>query len=743
MGHDPSAQERARAAELLLSSGGGPHSLAEGALARPGAESLGWMVRTLRAVLDADFVFVGELAGEILERVHSVAVDVRAGPSEPFEYSLAGTPCEDVVKQSACIHARDVVRHFPDDALLAAMAVESYVGTPLHNDQGQVVGLLVALWKRPLTAPESALATLELFAPRAGAELGQRQAARQLELVVETIAADPADDVFRTLARALYRALRLRVTFVSEILDEQMTRARTVALCRDGVLIDDFEYALDDTPCKVLYERGTLVHPRGLRELYPRDEFLHQMGAESYIGMVCFDANRVPCGHVGAIHDAPLPDDFRSEQLLHVLASRASAELQRRRSESRRKAVEQRLYEAQKMESLGLLAGGIAHDFNNLLVAILGNANLASSGLPAGSTVRSHLAGIETACERAADLARQLLAYSGHGRFVVQPIDLSELVRETSQLLAVTIPKHVKVRQELAEGLPATLADPTQIRQVLMNLVLNAVEAIGAERGEIRLATSLRRVGRAELDGLSIGRELKEGEYVQLSVVDTGAGMDAATQARIFDPLFTTKRAGRGLGLAAVLGIVRGHAGGLRVTSTVGRGSAFDLLLPCTAGPAARSDPSEASSPEWRGTGLVLVADDDELARQTTARIVEHVGFTVTVAADGAAAIEAVRRHGRELRAVLLDLTMPGLSGEEVVRQIRELRPRVPIILMSGYDELETAARFAEQVLAGFLHKPFRMRDAADALRQAVSGSERARPDVIRPRGKPTRRREV
>ena len=378
--------------------------------------------------------------------------------------------------------------------------------------------------------------------------------------------------------------------------------------------------------------------------------------------------------------------------------------------------LERKLQDTQKLESLGVMAGGIAHDFNNLLTAIAGNASLASMELGATSPIQANLSAIKEGSRQAADLCKQMLAYSGRGRFVVQNLSLNRLVEETTHLLQISISKQAVLRFNLYKDLPPIEADATQIRQVIMNLVINASEAIGEKSGIISLNTGLARVDRAYLGGTVMAPELPEGTYVYLEVSDSGCGMTEETRARIFDPFFTTKFSGRGLGLAAVLGIVRGHRGALKVYSEPGRGSTFKLLFPCAPGredSAAQSVPGKA---EWRGHGDALVMDDEESVRSTAAAMLRKLGFTVTLAADGREGVRAFQEDPGKYTIVLTDLTMPHLDGEATFHELRRIRGDVRVILMSGFNEQEAISRFTGKGLASFLQKPFVFEELRNVL---------------------------
>ena len=386
-----------------------------------------------------------------------------------------------------------------------------------------------------------------------------------------------------------------------------------------------------------------------------------------------------------------------------------------------RQQIEKKLLETQKLESLGVLAGGIAHDFNNLLTGILGNAGLARLEL-GENPAADYVAQIEKAALRAADLCKQMLAYSGKGRFQVRRLDLNELLEDTGQLLRISISKRAALRYQLARPLPAVAADATQLRQVVMNLVINASEAIGERSGTITLGTSRVQASAAYLQGALFAGDVPPGDYVCLEIGDDGSGMDAATLARIFDPFFTTKFTGRGLGLAAVLGIVRGHHGAIKVDSEPGRGTTFRILLPAVAGAVQADLPAPAPVAHWRGQGRVLVVDDEETVRQVAARTLEVLGFKVDTASDGIEALDLFRRDASGYCMVLLDLTMPRMDGEETFRQLRLLRPDVKAVLMSGFNKLEAVNRFLGKGLSGFLQKPFEIEALTMELRRVLEG---------------------
>ena len=392
---------------------------------------------------------------------------------------------------------------------------------------------------------------------------------------------------------------------------------------------------------------------------------------------------------------------------------------QRVRAEEEKVSLEAQLRQAQKLESLGVLAGGIAHDFNNLLMTIIGGAHLAAKAIAPASVAQANLKRIRETARRAADLTALLLAYAGHVPPTLEPIDLSKLIRGMMELLTLSASKKATLQWDLTEPLSAVEGDPSQLSQVLLNLVTNASEALGKESGTIVVRTGQMDCTRDHLLQSCLGEKLPEGPYVFLEVNDSGTGMDEATQSRIFDPFFSTKFTGRGLGLATVLGIVRGHGGAICVHSQPGRGSTFRVLLPQgQRGPAV--PPLPPVRERWCGTGTVLLVDDDPDVREVTEYMLRDLGFEVTTAADGRQALEEFRACSDKIAAVLLDMTMPELSGDEVLAAMRHTHPDTPIVLMSGFSKRYAAARIGSKARCAFLKKPFDPADLAAALRSVI-----------------------
>jgi two-component system cell cycle sensor histidine kinase/response regulator CckA len=388
-----------------------------------------------------------------------------------------------------------------------------------------------------------------------------------------------------------------------------------------------------------------------------------------------------------------------------------------------RRNLETQFLHAQKLESLGVLAGGIAHDFNNLLVAMVGNAELALSGLPDTSDSFEHIRDVLVAARRAGELTNQMLAYAGRGDFVVEYVDLNHIVAEMAQILDVSISKMVQLQQELAPGLPAIRADASQIRQIVLNLLTNASEAIGEQPGAITLRTGLLTTNARYMSTCVI--EAPVGDYIYVEVIDTGYGMDHETQARLFEPFFTTKFTGCGLGMAAVQGIVRQHGGTLKLKSKPGVGTRFQVLFPVGDQPseAVTSLPPSRPQESVQIRGTVLVVDDEPLVLRTIKSILERAGLCVLTAQDGVEALKVHATMRDQIDMMLLDLTMPKMSGEEVYAQLQAEGHLPKVVLMSGYTKIDVASRFSGKGFCGLLHKPFSVRELLGAVEAALKVS--------------------
>lgn len=411
-----------------------------------------------------------------------------------------------------------------------------------------------------------------------------------------------------------------------------------------------------------------------------------------------------------------------------LIISTAENITDQKRAEQEREKLQAQLLHAQKLESLGVLAGGIAHDFNNFLTAIMGSASVARRRLPSESAAGGDLDNVIDAARRAASLTRQLVAYAGKGKLDVRVVDLSAEVQQLTNLLRSTISKRIELQLDLAPELPAIRADLSQLQQVVMNLVINAAEALGDTQGQVGIATGTQQLSAEQVAGLIADAAVTCGPYNYVEVQDGGSGMDETTVARIFDPFFTTKFAGRGLGLAAVIGIVRSHGGAIDVRSVPGQGTTFRVYLPVV-------DDQPESVPEsdvwFQGAGTALLIDDDNSVRRAVKGMLEGFGFCVLDTDNGSKGIQLLVADPERINLVLLDMTMPGVSGEETFRELNRIRADVPVVLISGYPEEEALARFADKGPAGFIQKPFSSKELSRKLSRLLRKHPTVRPRAV------------
>jgi PAS domain S-box-containing protein len=454
-----------------------------------------------------------------------------------------------------------------------------------------------------------------------------------------------------------------------------------------------------------------LVHPDDkqvvlsyLMGLVPGDEAQKEFRIITKDGQICWISETIRCeaGEEGEL----------------VLFGAAKDVTERKQAELERDSLAKQLLHAQKLESLGVLAGGIAHDFNNILTAIIGNADLALMRINPESPAIDNLHKIEHAAARAADLARQMLAYSGKGKFVIENLDMNRLLNEMLHMLEVSISKKVELRLNLTPDLPAVEADATQIQQIVMNLVINASEAIGDHTGVISIATSCIDCDKKYLNAFWLTDTIGDGHYVCLEITDTGCGMDRETLDKIFDPFFTTKFTGRGLGMAAVHGIVRGHKGAINIYSEPGKGTTFKVLLPASGKPVEVPD-LDNQRDDWKGKGKVLLVDDEETVRDIGTEMLMELGFTAITANDGREALD-VFKNTPGIYFVILDLTMPHLDGEQCFVALKEISPDIKVLISSGFSEHEVTQKFAGKGLAGFIQKPYKLSAFKEAIRGMV-----------------------
>jgi PAS domain S-box-containing protein len=524
------------------------------------------------------------------------------------------------------------------------------------------------------------------------------------------------------------QGLSLDVVERTEALQRSEARFRTLFECvPDGVLLVDAEEDGGFGGIEDANEVAARMHGYSLAELKTMDyEALSAIGSEP--PMESFEER------VWNLQ----PGETVREELLHrrkdgstfpVEAIGTLVRLQGKqyilafsRDMSERNQARDALFSVQRTESVGLLAGGIAHDFNNLLTAIMGQTNLVLEQLPAHHEGRDHLEKALNAAAKASVLTQQMLAYSGRGRFTIEPLQLNQLIEENLGFLEAALPKQVRFDLDLDEGIPMLTADHGQIQQVIMNLVLNGVEAIGNSPGIITLRTRAVWLDDASTGlGVVRGGHLPPGHYLRLDISDTGCGMSPETLARVFDPFFTTKAHGHGLGLSAVQGIIQGHRGSLAVDSDLGKGTTFHILLPVShqAAPGRAAEPAQPAPSRAR---TVLVVDDEDYMLEVVQDSLEAYGHRALLAQSGEQALELLRREGARLHMILLDLTMPGMDGIETFREIRKLDESIPVVLSSGFAVEEATSQLNGLDLAGFLQKPYMAKDLIRVLEGVTAG---------------------
>lgn len=396
---------------------------------------------------------------------------------------------------------------------------------------------------------------------------------------------------------------------------------------------------------------------------------------------------------------------------------------EQKEAETRRLALEYQMLQAQKLESLGLLAGGIAHDFNNLLTGILGNTDMLLYELPDYLPVQQKLIDIRKAAKKASELTKQMLAYSGKSTFTTEIIDLNGLIDEMSSLFDISISKKVKIIYSLDYETPCISGDTTQISQILMNLVLNASEAI-ENNGEVKISTYMKECNSAEINAFNLNNNITPGNYLVLEISDNGAGIPSDKIKQIFDPFYTTKFTGRGLGLAAVSGIIRSHNAGLQVISRINEGTKFRIFFQPSQQRASSQVIEERKTIDLQKKHItVLVADDESYIRSLTSRMLKTAGFDVLLAENGIDAIRIFRQNIDKIGCIILDLTMPEMDGHEALIELRKISNKLPIIISSGYSEVDITPQFEGENISGFLQKPYQFDELLLIIDKAIKAS--------------------
>ena len=536
----------------------------------------------------------------------------------------------------------------------------------------------------------------------------RKQMEDALALVVAGTSHGFGQDFIRSLVRQLAAALRVRFAFATELCDGREDRVKTLALWQGSGFSKNIEYDTQDTPCAEVVAKKMCYIPKRIQELFPKDTLLQEIGVESYLAIPLFDEAGKPLGHLGVMHDKPMEEGTFGESILRVFASRAGAELERKRAETALEKSHEQLRQAHKMEAIGQLAGGVAHDFNNLLTVINGYCEILLEELPSHFPHRQEIEGIHRAGDRAALLTRQLLAFSRKQMLKLENLNANDVVAELVVMLERIISENIDMRFQKSSVPLMLKADSGQVEQALLNIVINAQDAMNGG-GELTIQTGLVPAGSIENPGFPVNESK---DYVEISVRDTGDGMKEETKRRLFEPFYTTKNVGKatGLGLAVVYGIMRQHDGYIGVESEQGKGTVIKLYFPAVENigiPQTQSN--EAFQLESRGETVMLVEDDDGV-RQIGVRMLKGFGYQVLTARDGVEAIEIFERERENVDLVLLDVVMPRMSGPETYKQMRAFKASLPAIFVTGHDlksEIHELDDYPEGSSIRILRKPY------------------------------------
>ena len=677
----------------------------------------------------AEIVLIGAVRLAETERIEVHSLYSRTGKIDITEYDACDSPCRAVVTEGVTVVVPSGFgTHYPKDAAAQQFGLESYVGVPLKGSNGQVIGLILIESKKVLDDSQAgaAVSALTEFKERTSRELDNLLTTRTLGAVISGTASLSSSDVFRALTRQVADALVVRTSFIAECIDDDPDHFRMLAysfrgqprIQAEGALVP---YAL--TPCQLLKKSDTVHIPKTVQQDFPEDALFIEQGLIAYVARVLRDRHGKVIGHIALLHDRELSERLLESPVLETFAARASVELERHQAEAHRSQMEQALLVRKKAESLGLLAGTIAHDFNNLLASLLGYTELALEKAAGDDVVRTYLEKARDVSLSGKDLLRQLLNYAGGSPDSQQTVvDLNRLVRDTISLVPETHRSRDAIHYDLDELAPEIRADASRITQLVMNLALNSLEALVDDEDSVRIGTSTVKMSESLRSQLLFGGDQLPDECVVLEVHDTGRGMEADVAPRVFDPYFTTKHEGRGLGMAAIHGIVRSYNAGLWIRSEPGAGTTVRVYF-APAGEQYKQSLPVADSPAYdthsSGGERILVVDDQKQVREVLGLQLISANFQVDQAGSCDEALELVR-SGKRYSAAFIDIVMPQVDGWETLTRIRELDSEMKAVMVTGFaPQPDTELLDAHRDIQ-VLGKPYTRQQMFDALQNLL-----------------------
>lgn len=538
---------------------------------------------------------------------------------------------------------------------------------------------------------------------------------RHLNYIYYISATKRGEVFFEEVVRAINHLFGLN-SLIARV-EEGSSRGHVIAMYVDGEIRKGLDLSLDGTPCQDVMERGHLVViEKDVSKLYPLAEILKETGSDSYIGFAIFDRKGNPIGILNAFGGKREYTEY-DIKVLQTLGQIVASEIERIEEEKEKERIREHLMQAQKMEAIGTLAGGIAHDFNNMLQGILGYASLLKLKISETDPVYKPLDVIERTAERAAELTRQLLGYARKGKFLVEPLNLNNLVGEVLKIITRTFDRAIEIRTRLSDDIWTIEGDRSQIENVILNLCVNARDAM-PKGGILTIETYNKKV----LEGEFPYSWARPGRYAVIKVTDTGTGMDEEVKKHIFEPFFTTKGIGKGtgMGLAMVYGVVKNHNGFLTVESEIGKGATFTIYLP--ASEIKTEDKTEEIKTAVTGTGTILIVDDEEAIRNLLSDTLTSLGYKTIEALNGKEAINLYLSNKDTIDLVILDLIMPVMGGEETLIRLREINPDVKVLIETGYGVSETLKDILrDRGINGFINKPFNIAEISELIKTILS----------------------